>query len=83
MTLLQSWIYEYFPSLRGADSPASWDVGAPLAGRWDGVRLGGQSGQYGQQMLYMLRAQLDRLKHTHVQWLPYGSSPISSDDRWS
>ncbi|CAN0915333.1 hypothetical protein LINGRAHAP2_LOCUS29073 [Linum grandiflorum] len=37
MTLLQSWIYEYFPSLRGADSPASRDVGAPLAGRWDDV----------------------------------------------
>ncbi|CAN0925656.1 hypothetical protein LINGRAHAP2_LOCUS34882 [Linum grandiflorum] len=32
MTLLQSWIYEYLPSLRGADSPASRAVGAPLAG---------------------------------------------------
>ncbi|CAN0875145.1 Protein MAIN-LIKE 1 [Linum grandiflorum] len=41
MTLLQSWIYEYFPSLRGVDSPTSRDVGAPLAGRWDGVRLAG------------------------------------------
>ncbi|CAN0915847.1 Protein MAIN-LIKE 1 [Linum grandiflorum] len=42
MTLLQSWIYEYFPSLRRVDSPASRDVGAPLVGRWDDVRyLGG------------------------------------------
>ncbi|CAN0843328.1 hypothetical protein LINGRAPRIM_LOCUS176 [Linum grandiflorum] len=80
MTLLQSWIYEYFPSLRGADSPASQDVGAPLAGRWDGVRLGGQSGEAGQQRLYMLCDRLDRLTHAHVEWLPYGSSPVSSGD---
>ncbi|CAN0906719.1 Protein MAIN-LIKE 1 [Linum grandiflorum] len=83
MKLLQSWIYEYFSNLRRADSPASRDVGALLAGRWDGVWLGGQSGEEGQQRLYMLRAQLDRLTYTHVQWLPYGSSPVSGDARWS
>ncbi|CAN0917242.1 hypothetical protein LINGRAHAP2_LOCUS30170 [Linum grandiflorum] len=38
MTLLQSWIYEYFPSLRRADSPGCWgsacrEVGWSLA-RW-------------------------------------------------
>ncbi|CAN0847351.1 Protein MAIN-LIKE 1 [Linum grandiflorum] len=47
MTLLQSWIYEYFPSLRRADSPKSQDGGAPLAVRWDGVRLCGQSREEG------------------------------------
>ncbi|CAN0837230.1 Protein MAIN-LIKE 1, partial [Linum grandiflorum] len=81
MILLQSWIYEYFPSLRGA--PASRDVGAPLAGRWDGVWLGGQSGEAGQQRLYMLRDRLDRWTHAHVEWLPYGSNPVSGDARWS
>ncbi|CAN0875144.1 Protein MAIN-LIKE 1 [Linum grandiflorum] len=75
MTLLQSWIYEYFPSLRGVDSPTSRDVGAPLAGRW--------SGEAGQQRLYMLRDRLDRLTHAHVEWLPYGSSPVNGDARWS
>ncbi|CAN0839607.1 Protein MAIN-LIKE 1 [Linum grandiflorum] len=75
MTLLQSWIYEYFSSLRGSDSPASRDVGAPLAGRW--------SGEAGQQRLYMLRDRLDRLTHAHVEWLPYWSSPVSGDARWS
>ncbi|CAN0884343.1 hypothetical protein LINGRAHAP2_LOCUS14807 [Linum grandiflorum] len=52
-------------------------------GRWDGVRLGGHSGEEGQQRLYMLRAQLDSLTHTHVQWLPYASSLVSGDARWS
>ncbi|CAN0915844.1 Protein MAIN-LIKE 1 [Linum grandiflorum] len=83
MTLLQSWIYEYFPSLRRVDSPASRDVGAPLVGRWDDVRLGPHSGLDGQQMLYMLRDQLDRLTYTDVQWLPYGIHPFSDDGTWS
>ncbi|CAN0876137.1 Protein MAIN-LIKE 1 [Linum grandiflorum] len=84
MTLLQSWIYEYFSSLsRRVDSPTRWDVGAPLVERWDGVRLGKHSGEEGQQRLDMLHAELDQLTHTHIQWLSYGSSPVSSDARWS
>ncbi|CAN0876326.1 hypothetical protein LINGRAHAP2_LOCUS11248 [Linum grandiflorum] len=31
----------------------------------------------------MLRDRLDCLTHTHVEWLPYGSNPVSGDARWS
>ncbi|CAN0858521.1 hypothetical protein LINGRAHAP2_LOCUS7294 [Linum grandiflorum] len=31
----------------------------------------------------MYREQLDRLTHTHVEWLPYGVNPFRGDALWS
>ncbi|CAN0913311.1 Protein MAIN-LIKE 1, partial [Linum grandiflorum] len=56
ITLMHSWIYEYFLSLRRVDSPTRRVVGAPLAGRGDSFRLSRQTRVEGQQRLYMLRA---------------------------
>ncbi|CAN0846064.1 hypothetical protein LINGRAHAP2_LOCUS4270 [Linum grandiflorum] len=69
--LLQSWIYEYFLSLRCRASPLPRAESEPLAGRWDGARIAQCTALEGQNRLEMFREQLDRLTHTHVEWLPY------------
>ncbi|CAN0887831.1 Protein MAIN-LIKE 2 [Linum grandiflorum] len=82
-TLLQSWIYEYFPSLRCRASPLPRAESEPLAGRWDGGRIAPRRALEGQNRLEMFREQLDRLTHTHVEWLPYGVNPFRGDALWS
>ncbi|CAN0846224.1 Protein MAIN-LIKE 2 [Linum grandiflorum] len=82
-TLLQSWIYEYFPSLRCRVSPLPRAESEPLAGRWDGARIAPRTALEGQNRLEMFCEQLDRLTHTHVEWLPYGVNPFRGDSLWS
>ncbi|CAN0857958.1 Protein MAIN-LIKE 2 [Linum grandiflorum] len=82
-TLLLSWIYEYFPSLRCRASPLPRAESEPLAGRWDGGRIAPRRALEGQNRLEMFREQLDRLTHTHVEWLPYGVNPFRGDALWS
>ncbi|CAN0846603.1 Protein MAIN-LIKE 2 [Linum grandiflorum] len=66
-TLLQSWIYEYFPTLRCRTSPMPRAANDPLAGRWDGARIAPRKVLEGQNRLQMFREQLDRLTHMHVE----------------
>ncbi|CAN0857993.1 Protein MAIN-LIKE 2 [Linum grandiflorum] len=82
-TLLQSWIYEYFPRLRCRASPLPRAESEPLAGRWDGGRIPPRKALEGHNRLEMFREQLDRLTHTHVEWLPYGVNPFRGDALWS
>ncbi|CAN0843870.1 Protein MAIN-LIKE 2 [Linum grandiflorum] len=82
-TLLQSWIYEYFPTLRCRASPMPRAANDPLAGRWDGARIAPRKVSEGQNRLQMFREQLDRLTHMHVEWLPYGVNPVRGDAFWS
>ncbi|KAL9232981.1 hypothetical protein vseg_008029 [Gypsophila vaccaria] len=70
MTLLQVWIYEYFPCFRPAQPSALGD-GLPRAMGWvDIPRFEG-----GNTLLATYRQQLDGLTVQSVRWLPYGHRP--------
>ncbi|CAI0456171.1 unnamed protein product [Linum tenue] len=75
LTLLQAWIYEYFPSLRptGYEPPTLKD-GEALAFRWKGARLEGGHRPDAKQLQYY-RLMLDELTAEDVTWLPYGQNP--------
>ncbi|CAN0925312.1 Protein MAIN-LIKE 2 [Linum grandiflorum] len=67
LTLLQSWIYEYFECFRPSmGHPDPRDDGSPLAGRWDdGFR----------RRLEHCRRTLDEMHAGFVTWLPFHKNP--------
>ncbi|CAI0392375.1 unnamed protein product [Linum tenue] len=68
LTLLQAWIYEYFPLFRPSQLPQSPD--APRASSWISPRLPG--GDEARQRLVRYRQLLDELSADDVTWTPYG-----------
>ncbi|XP_021735121.1 protein MAIN-LIKE 1-like [Chenopodium quinoa] len=70
LTLLQSWIYEYFPCFRPHQGVLTRDVPYARAGLWDV----GMARKH-QQRLVSFRTRLDQLGDHEVCWLPYGAFP--------
>ncbi|CAI0446189.1 unnamed protein product [Linum tenue] len=68
LTLLQAWIYEYFPLFRPSQLPQSPD--APRASSWISPRLPG--GDDARHRLALYRLLLDELSADDVTWTPYG-----------
>ncbi|CAI0430807.1 unnamed protein product [Linum tenue] len=68
LTLLQAWIYEYFPLFRPSQLPQSPD--APRASSWISPRLPG--GDEARQRLARYQQLLDELSADDVTWTPYG-----------
>ncbi|CAL1410172.1 unnamed protein product [Linum trigynum] len=74
LTLLQAWIYQYFPTLRGPRcEPHTLKEGEPYALKWQGVHIVGERAA-GERLRYYRRV-LDTLNKTEVMWLPYGHNP--------
>ncbi|XP_021725846.1 protein MAINTENANCE OF MERISTEMS-like [Chenopodium quinoa] len=72
LTLLQAWIYEYFPCFRPQQGTLTRELGRPRALLWD---VG--SPPKSPDRLYAFRARLDVLIDIEVNWLPYGPDPAS------
>ncbi|KAL2931402.1 Protein MAINTENANCE OF MERISTEMS [Bienertia sinuspersici] len=73
MTLLQAWIYEYFPCFRPHRERLVILSDAPRAAQWD-VLCEPKS----MERLYSFRARLDSLTADEVMWLPYGQQPYEA-----
>ncbi|KAL2905052.1 Protein MAINTENANCE OF MERISTEMS, partial [Bienertia sinuspersici] len=73
MTLLQAWIYEYFPVFRPHRERHVVPPGSPRAAMWS-VRQESRD----LSRLVRLRARLDRLTGREVEWLPYGADPYDA-----
>ncbi|KAL2892773.1 Protein MAINTENANCE OF MERISTEMS [Bienertia sinuspersici] len=76
MTLLQAWIYEYFPCFRPHRERLVILPDAPRAAQWD-VLCEPKS----MERLYSFRARLDSLTADEVMWLPYGQQPYEAHPR--
>ncbi|CAI0389843.1 unnamed protein product [Linum tenue] len=75
LTLLQSWIYEYFPCLRDQKLGTRGLVcGEPFAKKWEGVRIGGGA-QLMNERLDHYRQVLDNMTDEFVFWCPFGLRP--------
>ncbi|CAI0424861.1 unnamed protein product [Linum tenue] len=75
LTLLQAWIYEYFPSLRiHRAAPQTVTQGDPLARRWEGPVHGGGPSEVPRPLDHYRRL-LDGFRADHVDWLPFGAHP--------
>ncbi|KAL2928558.1 Protein MAINTENANCE OF MERISTEMS [Bienertia sinuspersici] len=73
MTLLQAWIYEYFPVFRPHRERHVVPPSSPRAAMWS-VRQESKD----LSRLVRLRARLDRLTGREVEWLPYGADPYDA-----
>ncbi|CAI0392094.1 unnamed protein product [Linum tenue] len=76
LTLLQAWIYEYFPSLRiNRRAPEPMTEGGSFARRWEGcwMDLQRRSDHY--------RRLLDGFTAAHMDWLPFGVNPGRAEPR--
>ncbi|WCJ22085.1 hydrolase protein serine/threonine phosphatase [Euphorbia peplus] len=73
MTLLQAWIYEYFPCFRPQAVGSSSDLEMPRSNRWLVPHV---ARAYGVR-LSLLRAEIDRLTASEVTWLPFGPEQAS------
>ncbi|CAN0857659.1 Protein MAINTENANCE OF MERISTEMS [Linum grandiflorum] len=74
LTLLQSWIYEYFECFRPSiGHPDPRDDGSPLAGRWDGATDVGPDGF--RRRLEHCRRTLDEMHAGFFTWLPFHKNP--------
>ncbi|CAN0907461.1 Protein MAIN-LIKE 1, partial [Linum grandiflorum] len=74
LTLLQSWIYEYFECFRPSiGHPDPRDDGSPLAGRWDGATDVSPDGF--RRRLEHCRRTLDEMHAGFVTWLPFHKNP--------
>ena len=82
LTLLRSWIYEYFPSLRCRQTPAPRARGEALAGRWKGPRIVERATDVDLRV-ETLQSVLDGMTHAHVDWLPFGPPDFDGEARWS
>ncbi|KAL8527768.1 hypothetical protein ACS0TY_005567 [Phlomoides rotata] len=67
LTLLETWIYEHFPTLVRPPHNANFVVGNPLSGRW---ALEGHVGPSSKSLL-SFRERLDALSPHEVNWNPY------------
>ncbi|CAI0420235.1 unnamed protein product [Linum tenue] len=75
LTLLQSWIYEYFPCLRDQKLGTRGLVcGEPFAKKWEGVRIGGGA-QLMNERLDHYRRVLDNMTDEFIFWCPFGPRP--------
>ncbi|XP_021758538.1 protein MAINTENANCE OF MERISTEMS-like [Chenopodium quinoa] len=72
LTLLQAWIYEYFPCFLPQQGTLTREPGRPRALLWD---VG--SPPKSPDRLYAFRARLDVLTDIEVNWMPYGPDPAS------
>ena len=63
LTLLQAWIYEYFPCFRPSGSPAPIEDNAPMASRWTKIVEGNRI----EARLNDIRIRLDGLEASEVQ----------------
>ncbi|CAI0392091.1 unnamed protein product [Linum tenue] len=78
LTLLQAWIYEYFPSLRiNRRAPEPMTEGGSFARRWEGPIRGGDL----QRRSDHYRRLLDGFTAAHVDWLPFGANPGRAEPR--
>ncbi|XP_050226385.1 protein MAIN-LIKE 2-like isoform X2 [Mercurialis annua] len=73
LTLLQAWIYEYFPCFRPQRERLLIEAHLPRASSWS-VTASECSGI----RLQALRARLDQLTAEEITWLPFGGDPVAS-----
>ena len=77
VTLLQSWIYEYFPSVRPPRTLRQQHrVGEALAGSWDSAETPSRGGGVLHERLYYCRRLLDNMDPSDVICLPFGPLPM-------
>ncbi|XP_021768491.1 protein MAIN-LIKE 1-like [Chenopodium quinoa] len=72
LTLLQAWIYEYFPCFRPQQGTLTRELSIPRASAWD---EGSGCPNKSMERLLAFRARLDQLTDNEVNWLPYGVDP--------
>ncbi|XP_021718613.1 protein MAIN-LIKE 1-like [Chenopodium quinoa] len=72
LTLLQAWIYEYFPCFRPQQGTLTRELTVPRASAWD---VGSGCPNKSMERLLAFRARLDHLTDNEVNWLPYGVDP--------
>ncbi|XP_056689114.1 protein MAIN-LIKE 1-like [Spinacia oleracea] len=70
LTLLQAWIYEYFPTFRPHTSRLTCEPGTARACMWS-IRQERRS----LVRLQSFRTSIDQLMSAEVTWLPYGPDP--------
>ena len=75
LTLLQAWIYEYFPCFRTQQGTLTRDLTIPRAVAWD---VGAGCPKKNKERLLAFRTRLDQLTDLEVNWLPYGGDPVRS-----
>ncbi|XP_065853891.1 protein MAIN-LIKE 1-like [Euphorbia lathyris] len=76
LTLLQAWIYEYFPCFRPHREGVKVDPDVPRASMWPSIAL-----EKTDDRLRLYRARIDRLTAHEVTWMPYGADAITSTPR--
>ncbi|XP_065851219.1 protein MAINTENANCE OF MERISTEMS-like [Euphorbia lathyris] len=76
MTLLQSWIYEYFPCFRPHREAVTVDPDLPRASLWPSISM-----EKSDERLRAFRARLDVLTADEVMWMPYGPDAITETPR--
>ncbi|XP_021742776.1 protein MAINTENANCE OF MERISTEMS-like [Chenopodium quinoa] len=72
LTLLQAWIYEYFPCFRPQQGTLTWDLQMPRASAWD---VGAGYPSKNLEHLLSLCTRIDALTDGEDNWLPYGADP--------
>ncbi|XP_021715244.1 protein MAIN-LIKE 1-like [Chenopodium quinoa] len=72
LTLLQAWIYEYFPCFRPQQGTLTRELSIPRASAWD---VGSGCPNKIMERLLTFRARLDQLTDNEVNWLSYGVDP--------
>ncbi|XP_021760578.1 protein MAIN-LIKE 1-like [Chenopodium quinoa] len=72
LTLLQAWIYEYFPCFRPQQGTLTQDLQMPRASAWD---VGAGCPSKNLESLLAFRTRIDALTDREVNWLPYGADP--------
>ncbi|XP_021775246.1 protein MAIN-LIKE 1-like [Chenopodium quinoa] len=72
LTVLQAWIYKYFPCFRPQQRNLTRELTVPRASAWD-VGLGCPNKSM--ERLLTFRARLDHLTDNEVNWLPYRVDP--------
>ncbi|XP_050229255.1 protein MAINTENANCE OF MERISTEMS-like [Mercurialis annua] len=70
LTLLQAWIYEYFPCFRPNREQLILDLVSPRASTWSV-----SSSERADTRVFALRTRLDQLTADEVTWLPFGIDP--------
>ncbi|XP_050213092.1 protein MAIN-LIKE 1-like [Mercurialis annua] len=73
LTLLQTWIYEYFPCFRPQRERLLIESYHPRASSWSAT-----ASECSATRLRSLRARLDLLTAEEITWLPFGGEPAAS-----
>ncbi|XP_065864128.1 protein MAINTENANCE OF MERISTEMS-like isoform X2 [Euphorbia lathyris] len=76
LTLLQAWIYEYFPCFRPHREGVTVDPDLPRASMWPSIAL-----EKTDDRLRSYRVRIDRLTADEVMWMPYGPDAITGTPR--